>query len=377
MTRLRFRTCLPLAALLLAPLPAYPQTTLTGAMQFSTNSTGGASGGQVWNTLGGDSYFDLWLALSADAGAPVNGPADTQAGIAIPLETGDSYTFHIFGQPGCCDTGFNGLNLFFDGNNSTPGISVFGAIGGTGFLPDGNGTLTLAATPATGSGTTIYSSNEAIVVLNGYNWNAPQTPPGDVCQSFLFSPGDGPDNFGSFSLKVWPAADLSLSQSSGSPGTKLTIAGSGFAPTETVDISANHPGAPPLLTVSTDASGAFSVTARGPQAPHGPMEIFATGQSSGKLGAAAFFVTPALVMSPGIVSPGGTTSAFGVGFGAGETVDIYWDNPRQLLGTATANGQGSGALTITVPQNASPGIDEVIGIGQITNAIGIGKVAVR
>jgi len=107
------------------------------------------------------------------------------------------------------------------------------------------------------------------------------------------------------------------------------------------------------------------------------MEIFATGQSSGKLGAAAFFVTPALVMSPGIVSPGGTTSAFGVGFGAGETVDIYWDNPRQLLGTATANGQGSGALTITVPQNASPGIDEVIGIGQITNAIGIGKVAVR
>jgi hypothetical protein len=32
---------------------------------------------------------------------------------------------------------------------------------------------------------------------------------------------------------------------------------------------------------------------------------------------------------------------------------------------------------IAIPANASPGINGVIGIGQITKAIGIGEVAVR
>jgi len=84
--------------LLLIPLAAYPQTTLTGAIQFSTNSTGAFSG-QVWNTLGGDNDWDLWLALNPDATSPVNGPSDAQAAISIPLEAGKSYTYYAFVQP--------------------------------------------------------------------------------------------------------------------------------------------------------------------------------------------------------------------------------------------------------------------------------------
>jgi len=34
-------------------------------------------------------------------------------------------------------------------------------------------------------------------------------------------------------------------------------------------------------------------------------------------------------------------------------------------------------LTITIPANASPGINGVIGVGQTTKAIGIGKVNVQ
>ena len=86
-------------------------------------------------------------------------------------------------------------------------------------------------------------------------------------------------------------------------------------------------------------------------------------------------------MNPASGLPGGTIAAQGFGFGAGETVSVYWDSPRQLLGTATANGEGSfagsGALTITIPANASPGLNAVIGIGQTTNAIGIGKIEVK
>ena len=92
---------------------------IDGRDSVSTNSSGAASGGQIWNTLGGDSYYDLWLALNPDATSPVNGPADTQAGIAFPLEPGQSYTYSIFGQPNV-DFSCNGLNLFFDGNNATP-----------------------------------------------------------------------------------------------------------------------------------------------------------------------------------------------------------------------------------------------------------------
>ena len=368
-----------LAAFLLVPLSAYPQTTLTGAIQFSTNSNGAASGGLLWNTLGGDSYYDLWLAQNPDATSPVNGPSDAQAGIAIPLEAGNSYTFYIFGQPGPgLITGFNGLNLFFDGSNSTPGISVLGATNNSNFLPNSASTLTLQGTSVAGSGRSFYSSGGTIVVQAGYDWNKPATPPGDVCQAFVFSPGDGADYFGSFTLQVWPAAALSINQTSGSPFTKLTVTGSGFVPTETVDISASHPGAPPLLATTTaDASGSFAVTPREPQHPYGPMDVYAVGTNSRHLGAATLFVTPALGMNPATGVPGGTTTAYGFGFGAGEVVDVYWNNPRQLLGTATGNGHGSSALTIAIPANASPGINGVIGIGQITKAIGIGEVAVR
>jgi hypothetical protein len=146
-----------LLAFLMLPLSAYSQITLTGAIQFSTNSSG-ASGVDVWNTLGGDNWFDLWLALNSDASSPVNGPSDDQAGIAIPLEAGNSYKYYIFGAPGSFSS-FNGVNLFFDGNNSTPGISAFGAVNTTGFRPNSSSsTFTLQATFVAGSGTTSYSS---------------------------------------------------------------------------------------------------------------------------------------------------------------------------------------------------------------------------
>lgn len=94
------RLCLFVPVMLVVSLPAFAQTRLTGAIQFSTESTGTASGGQIWNTLGGDQWYDLWLALNPETTLPVNGPSDAQAGIDIPLEAGNSYTFYIFGQPG-------------------------------------------------------------------------------------------------------------------------------------------------------------------------------------------------------------------------------------------------------------------------------------
>jgi len=152
-----------LAAILLIPLSAYSQTTLTGAMWMATDSSGATSVSQAYadganNTLGGDQWFDLWLALNPDATSPVNGPSDAQANISIPLQAGNSYKYYIFGTGGCCTLPFSGLNLFFDGNESTPGISVFGALGSSEFAPDSSSTLSLQGNPIPGSAEALVRS---------------------------------------------------------------------------------------------------------------------------------------------------------------------------------------------------------------------------
>jgi hypothetical protein len=379
------RQALFLVTLALVPVAAYPQTTLTGATWFASTPTGAGSVAMGYadgaeNTVGGDQWYNLWLALNPDATSPVNGPSDAQASISIPLQVGKSYKYYIFGVGPCCSLSFSGFNLFFNGDGSTPGISVFGALNTTNFLPNSSSTLSLGVHPVAGSGKSFYTSAGVTVVLTGYDWNDSSTPPGDVCQAFSFTPvpGGAPSTFGSFSLLVLPAATLSLGEASGSPGTRITLAGSGFNPSETVAIYAGHIGVPPLFTVTAaNASGTFDVTALEPQHPYGPMDVYALGLKSGKLGAATLLVTPELVVSPAIGAPGGTVTAYGLGFGANETVDIYWGQPRQLLGTATANGEGSSALKITIPANAPAGLNGVVGVGQTTQAIGIGAIEVE
>jgi hypothetical protein len=105
------------------------------------------------------------------------------------------------------------------------------------------------------------------------------------------------------------------------------------------------------------------------------------GKSSGKIGGAPFFVTPRLILDPKSGTPGSTIVAKGFRFGAHESVKVYWNNPRQLLGTARANVngtfQGSDAVTFTIPSGAPPGINVVSGTGQTTHAIGAGAVTVQ
>lgn len=91
--------CRPLALtafLLWAALSAYPQVTLTGAIQLSTDANGNATS-QRWNTLGAPAdtlgMWDLWVALDPNATMPVNGPDDAQAGIHIPLTVGQTNTY--------------------------------------------------------------------------------------------------------------------------------------------------------------------------------------------------------------------------------------------------------------------------------------------
>lgn len=369
------------AVFALASFPACAQVNLTGAIQFSTDPIGNATN-QRWNTLGGPAdscnCWDLWLALDSNATLPVNGPSDSQAAINIPLQAGQTYTYYIFAQPNG-GFSFDAINLFFDSNNSTPGISVFGALGSSVFRPNSSSTWTLAGNSVSGSGTGFYTANGVTVVLSAFNWNNPATLPGDVCQSYAFSPAPGNvlSYYGAFILQVWPAAALSFSQTGGPPGTILTLTGSGFTPGETVYIYVNRIGGPPIATTTAGANGGFAIKAAEPQVSYGPADFYAVGAGSGRLGAASFFVSAAMATAPHSGVPGATMVVRGFGFGSGETVDVYWDQPSQLLGAMTADVRGTGKLTITIPANAPTGPNGLRGVGQTTGAVGLARVQVK
>jgi virginiamycin B lyase len=158
-------------------------------------------------------------------------------------------------------------------------------------------------------------------------------------------------------------AGLSVTPPKGSYRQDLTLAGSMFAPNETVRIYASGIGSPLLATATADASGSFTVTARAPQAVCGPRLFLSVGDNSKLLGAASFWVTPRLILTQTSGAAGSSVVAQGFGFGSFSAVGLYWNSASTYLGTAQAdiNGTfgGGSAFTITVPEDAQPGPNEV------------------
>ena len=76
----------------------------------------------MWNTLGGDERWNLWVSDSGLDGQFVNGPSDANAGLSVSLHNG-TYQYAVYAEANA-DIAQIGLNLFFNGNNATPGISV-------------------------------------------------------------------------------------------------------------------------------------------------------------------------------------------------------------------------------------------------------------
>ncbi len=173
---------------------------------------------------------------------------------------------------------------------------------------------------------------------------------------------------------VFMTAGLSVSPAMGNDQTNLTFMGSEFAPNESVQIYSHGIGSAVLVSATADAGGSFTATAQALRSEYGPKLFLAVGQSSEKLGAADFAFTPRLILEPNAGTPGGTVIVHGFSFGSFETVNIYWQNQRDLLGTVTANADGtfsdSAAFTFTVPSDASTGSNMVIGKGQTTGAVG-------
>ena len=188
---------------------AHAAPILSGLVNFSTDSTGATSGGYVWNTLGGDIFFNLYLRADTQAGTALN--SGNAAGVALnqALVEGDN-TFVLIGQPGPAGPAFFGLNIFLDGL-ALPALSAFSAVDG-GSIAANSSTTTrnLDGGNVAGAGTLSVNSGGFLTTVTSYLWYAPAnvptsgpfSGPADLVQAFNNVPGNGNDWIGVLTLNV-------------------------------------------------------------------------------------------------------------------------------------------------------------------------------
>ena len=192
----------------LTAIPA-SATSLTG-VSVTAAAPNGNSIVPGWNTLGGDSVNNLYL---QDGTAWVNSGNGSAAALNLPLVTGN-YMFTLHGEYRVQSTGYYLINLFFDGNNETPGITALWSNRDNTLVADGGRTSNLGLSiEFPGANTLIYHDAQSIVTLTAFNFgNSTQnlvrdydnTPTPAVVHPHSTTPG-APDNAGMFAFSVQSA----------------------------------------------------------------------------------------------------------------------------------------------------------------------------
>lgn len=203
-----------------SPPHLYGQIFLTGLLQQGTGTNGQTAGSPIWNTLGNEVSFANIYLTQPNAGytAPlINSGNGANASISVPLTQG-TYQFYFFTM-GFWDNnpGQYGLNLFFNGDNTNPGIAAFSSAGVGSATPVQSGLNTLSLDGDNGNqvpapGALTYTANGLSVTLTGYGFGQPGVFGGPALDRVgnLDSQPDGYlDSVGFFDLTVAPVPEPS------------------------------------------------------------------------------------------------------------------------------------------------------------------------
>ncbi|MBI4304092.1 MAG: IPT/TIG domain-containing protein [Chloroflexi bacterium] len=146
---------------------------------------------------------------------------------------------------------------------------------------------------------------------------------------------------------------LSLSRTSGTPGTAVTITGAGFGATET-GITVTFNGTAVISSI-TAVSGTWTSSFVIPAIPSGSyiVDAFGTVTTTTNVTDVIFTVTPSISLSK-TTGPAGTAVAVtGAGFAASETgITVTFDGAQVATGIA-ANAQGGWTANFNVPVSPS------------------------
>ncbi|MBN6039573.1 HtaA domain-containing protein [Amycolatopsis sp. 195334CR] len=160
------------------------------------------------------------------------------------------------------------------------------------------------------------------------------------------------------------APSVNLGAASVARGGSLAVAGSGFAPGESVALTSEAP----AVTATADAAGAFAAQVAIPAGLRlGEHSLTATGAVSQKPASGKFTVTdaaaPALTLSADSVVQGGSLTANGTGFAPGESVALTSEAPEV---TAVADATGAFSATIIIPPSVGVGAHLVTATGAVS-----------
>jgi hypothetical protein len=178
-------------------------------------------------------------------------------------------------------------------------------------------------------------------------------------------------------LGTTATAKLSINRTQGSFNAPITITGTGFGPSELVNVYNDATTSSPIYTAVTGNTGSFVINRRVVAQPYGSHTLIAVGHTSQRQGSTTFFMKASLGLRPTEGIPGQTIGVTGHGYGASETVKLHWDTPTgPILRRDVTNSQGNLYSFFIVPKGITPGPHLVYATGTQTRARVIAKFTV-
>jgi hypothetical protein len=173
------------------------------------------------------------------------------------------------------------------------------------------------------------------------------------------TPAVGPTTQATTAPAAAPA--LALSPTAGLPGAPIAANGSGYKPTELVELSFSDQ---PIGTQTVNAGGTFSFPFKVPDMVPGQFTVRAHGRNSDLASTATFTISApglALAFSAPQAAPGTSLTIMASGFQPGEDVAVAFNGPQ--VGMPMADVRGELSVIFTVPALA-PGAYVVEATGQ-------------
>lgn len=135
-------------------------------------------------------------------------------------------------------------------------------------------------------------------------------------------------------------------------GQNIKVKIAGFLPNEQVTISWDVNGGQEIDWLYTDQNGATTSIFAPPSAPAGSHTLTALGYNSG------IQLTTNLNIGPGIGAvngdPGSNVTIYGGGFAANDTLNVYFQTPKNGVVTATTDATGAFTASLNIPSTYNP-----------------------
>jgi hypothetical protein len=148
-------------------------------------------------------------------------------------------------------------------------------------------------------------------------------------------------------VPVLAEAAMTLTPSSGPPGTSVTVAGTGFDTSTSVSISFGGVS----QTTAVVASGAFSAVITIPVSIYGSHSVTATGSVSTETYTAQFNTEKKVTWNKTSGPPGTSVTLTGAGFGNAESITVSFEGDS--VATTSTSSVGAWSKSFVVPSSAS------------------------